>query len=194
MESFTFTLPRGRVVSGLGRNSLVRFTDRIESVVTLLATLVVILAVPFAAAAGTAHYERLSATETERVASLQQVPAIVVGEPEPMTLQPEQRVFRIPVRWSFGGSPRTASVEWPTRLVPGDQLTIWVRQSGDVAPGPAPKDQTVLAAVVIALTAWGVVAGIVAASTWVVVWRLDVARLAAWDRELEALADGGSRH
>ena len=58
MDTFTVRLPRWPILLRLlGRDPLVRTTDRIEALVLVLAVVVSLLAAPIAAAVGTAVYD-----------------------------------------------------------------------------------------------------------------------------------------
>ena len=57
MQTFTIGLGRGWWVRLLGRNPLVRSSDRIEVMVLSLAVLLTVVAVPVAGAIGTSVYD-----------------------------------------------------------------------------------------------------------------------------------------
>lgn len=196
MESFTLALPLGRILRGLGSNGLLRGTDRLESLGTLLALLVVTLAIPIAATIGTSVYDRSSEHEVEYAAALHRVPATVVGDvaAESTGAQPTVVVYRAPVTWSDAGADHTATVESPTRLHDGDVVTLWLDASGRISRDPAPEGKSASDAVAVAVVSWLGIAGVAAVSIWLLRWRLDAARLASWDRALQTFADGGSRH
>lgn len=196
METFTLALPLGRILRGLGSNGLLRVTDRLESLGTLLALLVVTLAIPVAASIGTSAYDRSSRHEVAYAAALHRVPATVVGDvvAEPNGAQPTVIVYRAPVTWSDAGAERTATVEWPTRIYDGDVVALWLDASGRISRDPAPEGTSVSDAVAVAVASWLGIAGVAASSVLLLRWRLDAARLASWDRALQTFADGGSRH
>ena len=60
LDTFTVRLPRWRFARLFGFNPLVRVRDRVEALVVVLAVVVMLLAVPIAAAVGTAVYDSRS--------------------------------------------------------------------------------------------------------------------------------------
>lgn len=193
MESFTIGWPRLRILTGLGRNQLLRISDRVESIATVCTLLIVILAVPVAAAFGTTVHDRRSLIDAEYLASIHQTQATVVGDATPES-GPQYTVFySTPVQWYSGGHSRTATIDWRDRVRVGDQIALWVNESGEFASTPAPPDQAARDGITVAIVLWMIIIGAASGVLWLLRWRLDAARLASWDRELDALADDGSR-
>ena len=81
MDTFTVRLPRWLVVRLFGRNPLIRISDRIEALVLVLTVVVSLLAVPIAAAVGTAVYDSRSRLYAEQAQTQAQVTATVIDSP-----------------------------------------------------------------------------------------------------------------
>ena len=78
MDTFTVRLPRWPILLRLlGRDPLVRTTDRIEALVLVLAVVVSLLAAPIAAAIGTAVYDTSRRTYAEQAHTRHTVAATV---------------------------------------------------------------------------------------------------------------------
>jgi hypothetical protein len=194
MQSFTFRVPRSRILSGLGRNPLVRVSDRIESAVTLIAVVVVMLAIPIAAAIETAEHDRLSSRYAENNASLSQVDATVADTAVLHRIRPDEFAYATPVHWVFDGTDHSGTVDRQTRLHTGDSVSVWIDETGSMSSGPVPAGRATRDAVTVAVAFWALIAGGAASIACLVQWRLNVSRAHRWNRELDQFADDGSRH
>ena len=67
----------------VGRNPLIRISDRVEALVLVLAVVVSLLAIPIAAAVGTAVHDSRSSLYAEQAQARRMVTATVVGERMP---------------------------------------------------------------------------------------------------------------
>lgn len=173
------------------RNPLVRATDRLESVVVLAVAVLSILTVPVAGAVGTAEYDRLvQAFETQQL-TLHEVDATAVQDSRDAP-QPYQKRYLTELRWSFAGTVHADEIR-THRMSAGDRVTIWVDDAGARAGRPAVREDATVGAVSAALGVWTVVTGAGLAVWMAVRMRLIRARFAAWDRELDDLADNGGR-
>ena len=82
MDTFTVRLPRWPILLRLlGRDPLVRTTDRIEALVLVLAVVVSLLAIPIAAAVGTAVYDSRRQAYAEQAHTRHTVAATVTDVP-----------------------------------------------------------------------------------------------------------------
>ena len=82
MDTFTVRLPRWPILLRLlGRDPLVRTTDRIEALVLVLAVAVSLLAAPIAAAVGTAVYDSRRQVYAEQADTRDTVAATVTDVP-----------------------------------------------------------------------------------------------------------------
>ena len=111
MDTLTLRLPRWPVLLRLlGRDPLVRTTDRIQALVLVLAVVVSLLAVPIAAAVGTAVHDSRGHLYAEQAHTRHIVAATVTDVPA------SQQVLRtgtitVPVRWSAAGAEHTGAVD-----------------------------------------------------------------------------------
>ena len=193
MESFTFRWPRVRLLLGLGRNDLLRISDRVESIATVVAILIAVLAIPAAAAIGTVVHEQRSATHAEYAASIRQTEANVVVDGRPIAAPRYEVVYSTPLRWNAAGRNHSATVDWPQRVRVGDHVMLWVNESGELTEAPASLGQAASDGIATAAVLWFTVSGLSAAALQLLRWRLDVTRISGWDRALDALADDGTR-
>jgi hypothetical protein len=76
-------------------------------------------------------------------------------------------------------------------IKPGDRKEIWVDTAGNQTVAPLTDRDAAIDAVGVAVASWAVTAGAGAAAMAVLRYRLNRRRYAAWDRELEDLADNG---
>ena len=194
MESFTLRWPRVGILLGLGRNDLLRISDRVESIATAIVVIIAIVAMPLAAAVGTSIHETRSKANTEYAASLHHIEASVVGDGMPKRASLDEVVYLTPVRWNAAGGGRTATVQWSERVHSGNHIMVWVNGSGELAEGPAPVDQAARDGISIAIMLWSTVVALSAGVLRLLRWRLDIGRAASWDRALNTLADDESRH
>jgi hypothetical protein len=176
------------VLTGLGRNELLRFSDRIESVATILAALLMVVAIPVAAAFGTVVRDETATAVAAYAASLHQTEAIVERDGTPAVSLLSRGEFSTPLRWNAGGHVHSTTVAWPALVHAGDHVALWVDASGERRAAPA-EDRASQDAITLAIMLWMAVAALSAGALGLLRWRLNVGRLARWDRELETLAD-----
>ncbi|MDY6997537.1 MAG: hypothetical protein SW019_13120 [Actinomycetota bacterium] len=186
MQNFTlgFGVWMQRLV---GKNPLVRRSDRVETATILLAFVVAVLAVPVAGAVATAVHDDLAHTYAVQRSDRTEV-AATVTEDSVSTSQVSDSA-RTRIRWEFGGATHDDEVR-TANLRAGDHVTIWVDPAGRRVPEPLTDEDAISQAVVVALSGWFVVVGAGVAGWAVVRTRLDHARYDAWDRELDGLAGG----
>lgn len=187
----TFTLRFGLLNRLSMNNPLVRATDRIEAVATLLVVLLAIVAVPIAGAMGTAVYDDLARTFAAERPSRHAVDAVAVGASH-VAPQPYERPHLTEIRWEFAGTTHTDEIR-TGEMDTGERIAVWVDDAGNRVQ-PVPTDEDAAAQAVIAAFAfWAAVVGS-AATAWVLLrMRLNRLRSEAWDRELDDLADNDGR-
>ncbi len=188
MDTFSVRLPRWRFVRLFGRNPLVRASDRVEALVLVLAVVVSLLAVPIAAAEGTAIHDSRRHVYAEQAQARQMVTATVIDDSATQVSRSKTMTMR--ARWFAAGTEHTGAVKTRQTVKPGDSVDIWVDQDGSHV-GP-PMRTAVHEAVAAALAIWlGVAiaaAALVAASRAV----LNRMRHARWQHDFDKLVgDGG---
>jgi hypothetical protein len=190
--TFTVRLPRWPFLVRLwGRDPLVRTTDRVDAVILALAVVVSVLAVPIAAAAGTAvhdarrdHYAAQAADRSVVVATVTEVPTFSDGPPIGATT--------VQARWAAGGREYTGALAAPATAQIGDPVEIWVdNTNGAWVPEPASTTRAAFEAVTAGLLIWVGAAG--SAVTLFVITRAACNRIrfARWQLGLDDLGGDG---
>ncbi|SBS70434.1 putative conserved transmembrane protein [uncultured Mycobacterium sp.] len=192
MEWYTIGWGRTWLVRLFGRNELLRRSDRVEALVAMLAAIVVVVAIPVAAAFGTSVKENRAAVYAHQVLSRHETTAIAVGNATPHAHAYSQ-TFDVPARWAAAGAVHLATVPVPKMAHAGDQIPIWTDDSGGYAAPPTPTSYAATEAAGCAVLSWLAAAVVIAAGGYGLHYRLNRSRYAAWDRELKSLAgdDGG---
>lgn len=177
-------------LDAFGRNPLLRRTDRIEAIVTVMAILVAVAAIPIAAAVGAAVYGSNSQLYADEAQTRHTV-AATVTESDVGTSQPHITTYVVRATWRVGGADRTDWFLTDRAAKVGDQLRIWVNDAGERAPSPTPTSQAGIDAVGAGLGMWCAVALALTAVAAMIRSRLNRLRDAQWERELKSLAGGG---
>jgi hypothetical protein len=175
---------------GFGGNPLRRGADRVESVLVLGTVLLALLAVPAAAALGTAVRNASEHSAAQRRAELHQVQARTVEDtPTAVPVAPGQVGSRVRVAWvDEAGFPQEGRTDVVIGTNAGTEVTIWLDRHGSIgAPPRQPADNTAL----------GAAAGLTAVMlAWPLLWGLfrlariplDRRRARDWAREWEQVA------
>ena len=182
------------VLRAVGRNPLVRASDRLELLIVALGIFVVVVAAACAGALGTAVHDARSRvyiaqaqTRHTVIAEAIDVSTIVLGIHDNMTT-------RVNARWQVNGTEHTGSVTPDHAVKTGDPLLIWVDRNGYRVDAPAPTSQAGIDAVLVAYGAWQTVVLVAAALIWWARSRLDRRRDSAWERDIRCLIhDNGGR-
>ena len=195
METFTFGLGNRWWVRALGRNPLVRRSDRIEALVLCLAAVIAVVSIPIAGAIGTFVHEDRTRLYAEEAQSRHQVTATAVEDGTVVTQQ-RSVSFTAPAAWSVAARDHTEIVTWSGPAKVGDQQTIWVNADGAKVEPPSPSSRAAVDAVAIAISVWLGVAAALAGLVYLVRCGLDYRRHAQWDWELNASRqnDGRTNH
>ena len=176
------------LLCALGRNPLVRRTDRLEAVVIVLLSVILILLVPVAGAVGTGVHESQSAHLAKAIASRHQTTALVTADSTGLP-DPYSAGSVTPVRWTAGGETYQDVVQSREWRKAGDTMSVWVDDLGrSTLPPPTPTDAA-LGAVIAAGTTWTGAAATAAMLLVLLRRRLNRQRYALWEREYERLAD-----
>jgi len=179
------------VVRAFGRNPLLRRTDRIEAIVTVVAIIVAVAVIPIAAAVGAAAYgshSRLYAHE----AQTRHTVAATVTESDVGTSQPHITTHVVRATWRVGGADRTDWFLTDRATKVGDQLRIWVDDAGEIALSPTPISQAGIDAVGAGAGMWCAVALALTTLAAMIRSPLNRLRYAQWERELKSeLIDRG---
>jgi hypothetical protein len=176
---------------GFDRNPLRRGTDRIEAALRLVLMIMVMAAVPAAAAVvgQRADHSALNQAHAQQAADhlvnavlLEQAPA--TGTPDPYTSVQTTWVL---ARWQPPGSPsRTGEVLATAGARKGSTVRIWIDASGAVTD-PPPGHRDIIGDVSVAVMATCLVSWLLLLASGTLVRRvLDRQRLSAWEAEWRA--------
>jgi hypothetical protein len=192
METFTLDWGRSWWARLLGRNQLVRTSDRLETLAVALAVIALIVAVPVAATIGTSAKEARSAVYAQQALSRHQTTATAL-ENATMHSQMYTRTFEVRAGWAANGSIHVATISTPAMVRAGGQTQIWIDDSGNYSAAPSPPSKAATEAVGWAALLWFAVAGALAVAVYGLHRMLNRTRYSDWDRDLDSLAgnDGG---
>ena len=194
MDTFTVRLPRWPILLRLlGRDPLVRTTDRIEALVLVLAVVVSLLSAPVAAAVGTAVHDSSRQLYAEQAHTRHSVTATVTDD------NAAQQVLRtntitVTARWSAAGAEHTGVVKAASTAKTGDPIEIWVDNNGAQVDKPTPTTRAALEAMTGALVIWVSVAAAAAMLFAVTRAVCDRVRFTGWQHDLDSLVGHGDGH
>jgi hypothetical protein len=199
MHAFSLRRRMRWITRAFGRNPLLRWTDRIEAGVIVLAILVALAATPVCALAGAgvyrSHLRLYAAQSNER----QIVTATVVEMGQPLH-KPHASGVAVLVTWIVGaGGARggedhighTAWVVTDSAVKLGDRKDIWVNDVGAPVAPPTPPSQAGFDAVGCGAGIWLVAALGLMVAVGLVRSPLNRIRRVQWEREIKGFADGG---
>lgn len=172
------------------RNPLMRWGDRLERSVRILAVLVMLIGVPVAAAAGTADYtstaDRIRSDNAVKVsvtATLTPDPATDAGPGTAPILN------QVPVRWATAnGQTGQATIKMPDTAVRDGRVQIWLGPDGRPTGDPQPSGAAALHGIGAAFTMFVEVCFAATAFATGAGWVLAARRSAAWAREWRAIS------
>jgi hypothetical protein len=186
MDTFTVRLPRWRSMRLFGRNPLIRAGDRVEALVGVFAVVVVLLAAPIAAAAGTSVYDSRSHLYAAQAQNPHTVTATVTGD-KFVRQDTLGQMVTVPARWFAAGAEHTGTVSAPPGVKTGDSIDVWVAEDGSHI-GP-PLRTALDAAVAAAEAIWfgaAIAAAALVAGTRAI---LNRARHARWQKDFDKLVE-----
>jgi hypothetical protein len=194
MDTYTVRLPRWPILLRLlGRDPLVRTTDRIQALVSVLTVVVTLLAAPIAAAIGTEVYDSRRDTYAEQADTRHPVTATVTDVPASQQ-DLDTTTITVEARWSAAGIEHTGAVKAQSTTKTDDPIEIWVDHNGAQVPAPPPTTRAAMEAVTVALVIWaGFAAG---AASLITLTRAacDRIRFAGWQHELDSMVGNGDGH
>ena len=188
MQTFTISLGRGWWSRLIGRNPLVRRTDRIQAWVFALAILVIAAATSVAGAIGTSVHDARTRFYAEQAQTQHQVTATALeGSTVELGPGPADVSFFVQATWSSAGIDHVEVVRWPDLAEVGDKADIWVDGQGKCVEPAAPLGRADTDAVGIAFSVWFAVVALTVGMVYVVLQHLERRRDAGWDSEIAAL-------
>lgn len=171
----------------LGRNPLVRVSDRLESLAVLGVLFMALLAVPVATQVENRMFDARMHTVNEQAHSRHSVEAVVVEGSAGMPADFDSPAY-VRVQWREGTQLRAERVISAATVKEGAPLTIWLDQAGKVVSAPLSPVDAKLGAVATAWIVWTAAVVCSALVALVLRIRLDRSRARAWERELQLLA------
>jgi hypothetical protein len=190
MDTFTLRLPRWPILLRLrGRDPLVRTIDRIEAQVLVLCAVIAVLAVPIAAALGTAVYESRQHIYAEQANTRQVVSARVTEDAAAQHISPTSGP--VPARWTVAGADHKGEIEVASTVKAGDQVPIWVNSKGEQVSEPTSTRQAAVEAVAGSLALWISVAATAATIFTITRAVCDRVCSARWQHDLDNLVANG---
>ncbi|OBG61816.1 MULTISPECIES: hypothetical protein [unclassified Mycobacterium] len=184
MDTFTFNPRRWRVARVFGRNPLLRRSDRIEALVVLVALAVSLIAVPVAGVAGAVTYGARDRVYIQEAHDRHRVRATVTD-----ALVEELGVTVVQAKWAGPKGDRVGPLAVSEQAKVDGTVEIWVDADGNPVMPPTPTWLAVAEAVGVAGVTALAVAVAMAVLVAVVRARLDRARDAMWERDIEFLAE-----
>lgn len=168
MDSFTLGLPPWPILRAFSPNPLVRVSDRVESVVRLLATAVTLLAVAVAGAAATAVHDSHGTDNPVQTSAA--------------------------VRPSAEQTGNSSVVNVPQPVTYGYGVDIPMNGDADQLDRPAPTISAEVHAAWVGLALWLCVAAAAATAVAATQAILDRVRYKAWQRAIDILVGDGAGH
>ncbi|HET6502399.1 MAG TPA: hypothetical protein VFG87_16710 [Amycolatopsis sp.] len=192
----SFAVRWGRLVC-LGRNPLVRSSDRAERRVLVVALLVVLLALPLAWLAGSRTYQHESLRAQTEQATRHPATAVLLadGPPDTTTAQTASAGGSdlVLATWTRAdGTTRTGTVAADAGTSAGERVSIWLDgQDNPVAP-PMRADLAIWNGAGLGIFVWLGVIGLCTLVWFLIHLRLNKARYAQWERAWERELRGSS--
>jgi hypothetical protein len=181
----------------LGRNPLIRPSDRIEAYALLMVFVVAFAAIPFASAAGDAVYDDRMRVIDEQLRTRTPVDAIAVGRTATIpadatgttTVNPGRfpRTGTVQAQWREGDQLRTESIPGLSGVEKGDHVTVWLDSSRNVVPAPDTPEKAQAVADGRTWTVWMGAMTFAILTLAVLRFLLDRLRARSWERELQLM-------
>jgi hypothetical protein len=183
MDTFMIGSRRLWLLRAVGRNPLVRRSDRVEAWSVLVAVVVLAVVTPFVCAYGTSVHDarvRLYALEAQH-----RHPVIATATEEGRSDgEPGSTSHTVRGRWSAFGQEHVDIVKWSELANIGDQQRIWVDDAGHEVMAPRSASRAATDAWVLGITVWLVLLSAVAGALCAIRWLLNTQRVAQWDVEI----------
>jgi len=185
-HTFTIGLPRWPIVELFRRNPLLRASDRIEALAAAVAVMVSLLAIPVAAALGTAVHDSQRDAYAQQHRSRHHVTATITDDTAAQRIS-RTNTITMAARWSAAGTEHTGAVTTPSATKPGDHVTIWVDNNGALTEEPTPTTRAGVDAVTAALLMWAAVTAAAAILLAAIRAVCDRIRAIRWQHAIDTL-------
>ena len=191
MITFSRIRKRWRVLRALGRNPLVRLSDRVEAAIMALVLAASLAAIPLAAAVGDQVSAERGRAYAAQANARHLVDAIAMGQTTASYAGSKVTVTH--ARWRVGSADHVASLATDRPASDGDHIGVWVDGQGNLANPPTPAWRATVDGAVIAAGVW-LAATVSAVALFALLRRfIDRVRYTGWDRDIAKLVgdDGG---
>lgn len=165
---------------------LMRASDRVESVLRMVAVLVIIAALPAAIVLGEANY-RDTVAHNHPIPGTHSVDAIVQIDVTGRNVALGDT--QVPVRWTVDGRTHDGLATGTDSVKKGDHLQVEVTPDGNQAPVVESRAHAIGDAFALGAAALALVTALVLATRSGLVALLDRRRCRTWGQEWDALAD-----
>lgn len=176
-----------------GHDSLARPVDRLEAMVLVLAVFIVLAALPFAAAAGSAVFASGKLRSAGEAATRHRAEAVLLEDGAPIVIAvrsgPANETTSVTARWTLSdGSTRIGEVPATRGTPAGVRVPVWLDADGDPVEAPLTVSGAALRGFGAGAGLWGAVLVL----SWLLyrVTRvfLDRVRADRWQREWETVS------
>lgn len=177
------------------RNPLVRWSDRLEAALVIGAVLLALLAIPFAAAAGSEAYAEGRKRVAEEMANRQEAIAVLLADAPPVQVRldgvPTDEKVEATARWAApGGLIREGVVTVDAGSATGNEVRIWLDTSGHPVKAPATDADALSRGIGVGVGLWLGWLTLVMGVFLVCRAALARGRAAVWAREWQRMAQG----
>ncbi|QXV56494.1 hypothetical protein [Amycolatopsis sp. TNS106] len=143
----------------VGRNPLVRLSDRVEAALVIGLVLLALLAIPFAVAMGSEAYDAGLRRAGEESANRHEATAVLVADAPPAQVRfdgvPVEETVKVHARWTVPGGPvREGVVTVDPGLATGDEIPIWLDAKGNAVDAPVARADAVGQGVGVGVAFW----------------------------------------
>lgn len=176
----------------VGRNPLVRSSDRLQARALLAIVVVAAVALPAAGAVGGAVYDGRVQDFAQHRATLREIAVTATADSRPANAGYSKYHFT-PVRWTVDDTVRTDELRTPYVVKSGERQLVWVDDTGARVAVPLGPEDATTQAVVIGCLLWLLIAGAGGACWFLLRLRLDGSRDDGWERDLAGQRDDGGR-
>ncbi|MFD8498428.1 hypothetical protein [Amycolatopsis sp. NPDC059657] len=182
-----------------GQNPMARSWDRLESVFLIGAVLVVLLAMPVAAAFGSEVYARQLTVSAEQQASRHPSTAVLLDDASAIQFRvdgsPSHATDNVKARWTTPDSVvREGIVTADAGTLAGQSVPIWLDREGNAVDAPISSGDAAGIGVGAAFAAWLIVGALTAGLFMLARLALNRRRHTAWDREWEAVSKDWTKY
>lgn len=146
------------------RSPLMRRGDRVEAVLILAASVLLVVLAPIAAEVSLHTYTRLQHHSELVRATVHPVTAVLLEDATPappggVPMQPPSVATTAPARWSVNGHPHTGQVPTSRGATAGQTVTVLVDATGALADDGSSGPGNATVAVAVGCGIWGLAAG-----------------------------------